>query len=76
MYVNGKNFYPINTQIIRDAQMVLTDVGSRCPGSTKLQAGRVEDGGFLVGDAFKMEIIVTSTLKVHYSVSHQVTVID
>ena len=61
--------------IICDEQMLLTDVGSRCPGSTttqistnsmggwRLQAGRVEVGGLLVRDEFKTEICVKFTFE-------------
>ncbi|XP_066575647.1 putative nuclease HARBI1 [Amia ocellicauda] len=61
-YVNRKHFHSINVQIICDAQMRLTNIVARWPGSThdsyiftnsmvgmRLQAGRVRDG-WLLGD--------------------------
>lgn len=59
-YVNRKHFHSINVQIICDAQMRLTNIVARWPGSThdsyiltnsmvgmRLQAGRVRDGWLL-----------------------------
>jgi len=68
-YVNQKHFYSINVQIICDAQMRLTNIVARWPGSThdsyiltnsmvgmRLQAGCAM-GGFLVSDAFKVMVL-------------------
>ncbi|XP_062373197.1 putative nuclease HARBI1 [Sardina pilchardus] len=62
-YVNRKHFHSLNVQIICDAQMRLTNVVARWPGSThdsyiltnsmvgnRLEAGRVRDG-WLIGDS-------------------------
>ena len=60
VFVNKKHFHSINVQIIRDAQMQLTDIVARRPGSThdsfiltnsmvgnRLEAGMVSDGWLL-----------------------------
>ena len=60
VYVNRKHFHSINAQIIYDAQMQLTNIVARCPGSThdsyilsnsivgnRLQAGTVCNGWLL-----------------------------
>ena len=64
-YVNRKHFHSLNVQIICDAQMRLTNIVARWPGSThdsfvltnssvgnRLEAGRVCDG-WLIGKQFK-----------------------
>ena len=65
VYVNRKHFHSLNVQIICDAQMRLTNIVARWPGSThdsfvltnssvgnRLEAGRVCDG-WLIGKQFK-----------------------
>ena len=65
VYVNRKNVHSINTQIICDADMLITSVVARWPGSThdsfilansrvgaRLEAGAAR-GGWLVGECIQ-----------------------